>query len=186
MMFSSDDLAAFWSAPWSVPIRSACRWLAPEAQTRTAPEPKPPTWLRPLCLQRWVGQTVLARLAWMQSHPQAALYRYSGSSDERDPSIPCWIEKGTISYDWHELHFLEEAAICLRWEIEVERLLRTCEAPPALLGQDTWARAVLRICEHLTQLYTELKRRQGARRARYLLRERLRHYITWQRERQAA
>ena len=137
----------------------------PMRKPETVSEPKPPTWLRPLCLQRWVGQTVLARLAWMQRHPEAALYRYSGSSDECDPSIPCWTEKGTVCYDWHGLH-TEEAAHPLRWEIEVERLLRTSEAPPALIGQDTWARAALRICEHLNQLYSELKRRHGARRAR--------------------
>ena len=135
MLFSSDDLAAFWSAPWSVPLRSACRWLAPEAQTKTSPDAQAPRWLKPLCLQRWVGQAILARLAWRQSHPQAAFYRYSGSSDECDPSIPCWTAKETVFYDWHGLREEDEQRILWRWEVEVERLLRTSEAPPHLIGR---------------------------------------------------
>src|ERR1051326_8319885 len=151
MLFSPDDLAAFWSAPWSVPLCSACRWLAPEAQTHISPDAHAPRWLTPLCLQRWVGQAIRARLAWMKANPQAALYRYSGSSDECDPSIPCWTAKETVFYGWHSLHYLEEQRILFAWEVEVERLLRTCEAPPHLVGQDMWARAALRVCEHLTQ-----------------------------------
>ncbi len=68
----------FWLAPWTMLLRSACRWLSPEAQTATAPAPFAPRWPRPLGLQRWVGQAIDARLAWMREHPEAACYRPSG------------------------------------------------------------------------------------------------------------
>jgi hypothetical protein len=179
MLFSPDDLHAFWSAPWSVPLRSACHWLTPAEQTRVSPATKAPRWLTPLCVQRWVGKAIAARFAWMRDHPEAALYRYSGPADEGDPSIPCWTTKGTVSYGWLCLEEATEAQILKRWAVEVERLLHTCEAPPALVGEDFWALAALRICEHLNQLYTELKRRHKAMRARTLIREALSQYITW-------
>lgn len=179
MNFTDAELSSFWSAAWSVPFRSACRWLTSDEKTNVSPDAEPPTWLKPLCVQRWVGQAIGARLAWMRDHPEAALYRYSGAYDESDPSIPCWTEKGTVFYDWHELREFEEERILWRWNVEVERLLRTSEAPPFLLGEDAWTRAVLRVCEHLNQLYGELKRRHRAMRARAILREELRAYIHW-------
>lgn len=173
------DLAAFWAAAWSQPFRSACRWLTPEARTRVSLDVQSPAWLTPLCLQRWVGQAVAARLAWMQAHPEAALYRYSGPSDEGDPSIPYWAEMATSSYTRLWLGHQEDEAILWRWNVEVERLLRVSEAPPSLVGEDDWARAALGVGLRLSQLYGELKRRHKARRARGLLREELRGYITW-------
>jgi hypothetical protein len=179
MNITPADLAAFWSAPWSVPFRAACRWLAPDAQTRVSPDAQPPAWLRPLCLQRWVGQAIAARLAWMRAHPAAALYRYSGSFDEGDPSIPYWADMATSSYTRLWLQHQEDDALLWRWNVEVERLLRVSEAPPCLVGENDWARSALGVALRLAQLYAELKRRHKARRARALLRDELRRYITW-------
>jgi hypothetical protein len=179
MSCSAADVAAFWSAAWSVPLRSACRWLAPEVQTRVIPGVKSPIWLKPFCVQRWVGQAIVDRLAWMQAHPEAAAYRFSGPAGVGDISLPCWTEPPSVVEAWREVHTEIEACLLWRWEVEVERLLRICEAPPALLGEDEWARAALRVCVRLSQVYAELKRRHKAMPTRALLRARLRAYVTW-------
>ena len=179
MHITPADLAAFWAAPWSVPFRAACRWLTPEQKRTVSADVHSPAWLKPLCVQRWVGQAVARRLAWMGAHPEAALYRYSGPSDAGDPSIPYWAEMATSSYTPLWLHHQEEEALLWRWNVEVERLLRISEAPPCLVGADDWARAALGVGLRLSQLYAELKRRQKARRARWRLREEMRGYITW-------
>ena len=141
MAFTSDELTAFWSAAWTVPLRSACRWLTPAEQTKVSPEAHPPRWLTPLCMQRWVGKAIVALLAWMQAHPEAALYRYSGPADEGDPSIPCWTQPPSVVAAWRDLSQEDEGHLLWRWAVEVERLLRISEAPPALVGRDDWARA---------------------------------------------
>ena len=149
MLCSPDDLASFWSAPWSVPLRCACRWLEPEEQTRADSDASAPRWLRPLCVQRWVGQAVRDRLAWMQAHPEAACYRYGGSNNERqDRSIPCWTAEATVASARETLRGVTEESLLWGWNVEVERLLRVSEAPPSLLGEETWARAALRASVH--------------------------------------
>ena len=179
MTFTAPELASFWSAAWSVPFRLACRWLTPDEKTNVSPDALPPRQITPLCVQRWVGQAIGARLAWMRDHPEAAAYRYSGAYDESDPSIPCWTDRADALYDRRYVRQASEDDLLWRWNVEVERLLRISEATPFLLGEDDWARAVLRVCEHLNQLYAELKRRHRAMRARAILREELRAYIAW-------
>jgi hypothetical protein len=173
MKITPADLVFFWSAAWSVPLRSACRWLTPDAQTAVAPDAIAARWLKPLCLQRWVGQAIGDRLAWMRQHPEAAAYRCW------QESTPCWTGMSAVSYDRRCLRELSEAGLLSLWEVEVERLLRISEAPPARVGEDDWARAALGVCEHLSQLYAELKRREQSRRARWRLREALRGYVRW-------
>jgi hypothetical protein len=179
MPFTASELAAFWSAAWTVPFRLACRWLTPEERARVSPDAQPPRQIAPLCVQRWVGQAVQARLAWMRDHPEAAAYRYSGPYDESDPSIPCWTDKADALYDRRALHKAAEDDLLWRWNVEVERLLRVSEAPPCFVGKEAWARAALGISARLSQLYVELKRRQRAMRARAMLREQLRASICW-------
>lgn len=179
MFFTAPELAAFWSAAWSVPFRRACRWLAPDAQTNISLDARPPKQIAPRCVQRWVGQTIQARLAWMRAHPEAAAYRYSGPYDECDPSIPRWTDRADVPYDRRILRISPEGHLLWRWNVEVERLLRISEAPPALVGADDWARAALGVSQRLSQLYAELKRRHRAMRARAILRDELRAYIEW-------
>ncbi len=47
--------------------------------------------------------------------PEAALYRYSGPSDEGDPSIPYWGEMATFCYFRLWLGHQEEAALLWWW-----------------------------------------------------------------------
>ena len=61
---------------------------------------------------------------------------------------------------------------------EVERLLRLIQTPPALLGEVIWARSALGICEHLAQVYGELRRRYGARGVRVAVQQLLCAYVT--------
>ncbi len=75
MSFTASELASFWSAAWSVPFRLACRWLAPDERTSFSPDAPPLRRIAPFCVQRWVGQAIQARLAWMRDHPEAAAYR---------------------------------------------------------------------------------------------------------------
>lgn len=180
MFFTAPELASFWSAAWSVPFRRACRWLTPDAKSNVSPDAQPPRQIAPRCVQRWVGQAIEARLAWMRDHPEAAAYRYSGPYDVCDPSIPCWTDRADVPYDRRALRKNPEEQLLWRWNVEVERLLRVSEAPPFLVGADDWALAALGISGRLSQLYAELKRRHRAMRARAMLREELRAFVEWQ------
>jgi glutamyl-tRNA reductase len=64
--------------------------------------------------------------------------------------------------------------------IEVERLLRIADAEPCLVGTTGWTCTALSTCEHLAQLYAELKRRHKAQQARAIIREELRQFVEWQ------
>ena len=66
------------------------------------------------------------------------------------------------------------------FQIEMERLLRIIQAPPALLGEAVWTRAALGTCEHLAQLYHEFRRRYNARGIRVCVQQILRAYVTWE------
>ncbi len=143
------------------------------------PDSLAPDWLRPLCLQRWVGQAVTARLAWLHAHPDLAALRY-----ERE-SRPRWDVGRWDRAERRCLRDLCEETLLRLFVIEVERLLRILREPPGLVGNADWARATLAACEHVAQVYHELRRRHNAVRARYLLREELRHYVTWQPDRAA-
>lgn len=175
MLATADDLSSFWWASWSAPLRAACVWLKrqPPAVEKPADVPDAPRCIRPLCVQRWVGQAVAARLAWWRRHPDALPYRY------RDESEPCWWTPPAARKP-RRLRDLSEASILCTWRVEVERLLRIAEAPPELVGAETWARACLDVYEHLAQLYRELKRRHHARQARAMLREELRCFVLWE------
>jgi hypothetical protein len=166
MTLTPAELDAFWFAPWSLPVRSACRWLSLAEKARGARPTPAPQRLRPRCLQRRVGQAVAARLAWRQAHPEAALYRSSGASDVADLSIPCWTDKAPGPSEQQPLRAVTEDRLLWGWEVEVERLWRSSETPPSLLGWEVWTQAVLGVGGHLAQLYGELQRGHGARRAR--------------------
>ena len=125
-------------------------------------------------MQRWVGQTVAARLAWMAERPERAIYRYGRESE------PCWEDVAWQRYQWRILHQFDDATLLYIFGMEVERLLRIAQEPPSLVGQVEWVQASLGASKHIAQLYGELKRRHKAVRARYLLREALRGYLTWQ------
>ena len=78
MLFVTDDLLSFWMMPWSRPLRAACVWLARFGPPISGdkPDKDAPDWPRPLCLQRWVGQTIASRLAWLRAHPDLAACRF--------------------------------------------------------------------------------------------------------------
>lgn len=178
MLATTDDLLVFWCTPWSKTLRSACVWIArfgpPISGKR--PDSDAPNWLRPLLLQRWVAQAIAARLAWMREHPERAAYRYGRESK------PCWEAVSSVSYPRRCLRELCAETLLFLFGMEVERLLRIMQEPPALVGDLDWTRATLGASEHVAQVYTELKRRHKARRARAILREELRRYVTWERE----
>jgi len=176
------DLPTFWCLPWSLPLRTACHWLRRQPVTVAPPDPLPsaPRWLRPLFLQRWVGQAVLDRRRWQHAHPDAAPYRY------REESTPCWLGRPPSVYDSFILWAIREETLLEWWNIDVERLLRIIETPPALVGVEEWTQAVLGACGHLAQLYRELKRRRKAKAARAMLREALQAFVVWERDGEAA
>ena len=78
MLAVAPDLISFWLMPWSETFRAACLWFTLDTQPLrgTQPDKDAPKWLRPLFLQRWVGQTVAAQLAWLGEHPEARRYRF--------------------------------------------------------------------------------------------------------------
>jgi hypothetical protein len=166
---------SFWSQSWSAPLRSACRWLkrAPAPTVQPIPEALAPGWLRPLCFQREVARAIRDRLAWLRAHPDQTADLYP------QQAIPVWTETAWTPYERGVLRGWEDIALLERVQLEVERLLRIIETPPALLGEEVWTHALLGTCEHLAQLYRELRRRCGARAVRVALRRMLTSYVCW-------
>src|SRR5579859_2777433 len=174
MEFIIDYLLVFWQLPWSAPLRAALPWQ-PEWLPTLAEPPVAPNWLRPLCVQRWVGQAVAARLAWLQRQPEPdAIPPRFGSE-----SFPEWHPFHLGTYGWRELHALSAAS--LRWLLgmEVERLCRLARTPPGEIGVSGWVAACLAVCLHVAQLYHELRRRYRTRRARQIVREELAAFLAW-------
>jgi hypothetical protein len=121
-----------------------------------------------------LGRAAVAdRLTWMQAHPEAAGYRFGRESE------PCWTEVGWATYARGCLRAMSEET--LRWLLgmEVERLVRSVEEAPGLVGGAEWTRGVLGACEHVAQVYGEWKRRHKARRARAMVREELAAFVGW-------
>ncbi len=176
MRATINDLFLFWMTPWSQPLRRACVWIerfGPPISGKR-PDKDAPNWLRPLCLQRWVAQAITARLAWMSAHPERAGYRFGRESE------PCWDEVAWVSYDRRCLRELGEDTLRWIFGMEVERLLRIVQEAPSLVGGMEWTQATLGASEHVAQVYAELKRRRKAVRARGMLREDLRRFVTWE------
>lgn len=173
MWFQPVDLISFWSSAWSIPLRAACPWLSEQARTRVLPKTPKPTWVGPLCIQRWIGQAVAARLAWQEYRAEALVYRFGGESK------PSWTEYAVLPYDRRCLRELEEMNLRWLWGIEIERLLQIVETAPSDIGERAWTLAVLGACHHLAQLYAELKRRHKAMRARAIIHEELRLFVAW-------
>jgi hypothetical protein len=181
MLFTADDVVSFWYARWAAPLRSACVALPEPPLPRPDPLPKAPRWLRPLCVQRLIGQAVAERAAWYRVHSDLTPIYYFDNESE-----PCWGEVAAVSYDRECLRELKEGTV--RWILgmEIERLLRIVQVVPAPaargsaeVGMDAWMRAVLGVCEHVSQLYDELKRRHKAMRARAIVREELLSVLHW-------
>ena len=175
MLDSTSALLSFWMTPWSRTLRGACVWLerlgAPISGTR--PDAEAPNWLRPLCVQRRVGQAVADRLAWVAAHPEAG-YRCGRESE------PCWTEVGWASYPRRYLRAMSEESLRWLFMMEVERLVRSMEEAPGLVGGADWTRGVLGACEHVAQVYGEWRRRHKARRARTIVREELAAFVAWE------
>ena len=143
------------------------------------PDALAPGWIRPLCVQREIGQAIAARLAWLRQHPDAAGYLYD------DYTIPLWTRAGWTPFAQSALRAWSDEWLLLLFQVETERLLRILQAPPALLGEAVWTPAALGACEHLAQLYHEFRRRYGARAVRRFVRRALVEYIYWEPPREA-
>ena len=161
----------FWRLPWSAPLRSALPWQPDPAQFLPDAPPVAPRWLRPLCVQRWVGQAVAQRGAWLEQHLCLDPYRFGNDS------LPDWHETALLRYAGQSLRGLSEEALGWVWGMEVERLLRLAQLPPGELGEGAWLAAVLAASEHVAQVYHEWRRRCGAMRARAIVREQLQRFL---------
>ena len=161
--------------PWSEPLRNACCWIAllgaPLQGKKSDKEAA--RWLKPLFVQRWVGQAVADRMAWVRAHPEARGDRFGEESD------PGWREEGWAPPERRCLRRLCEEELLRRVAVEAERLARIAEEAPALVGGGHWTEVALASCAEVARLYAELKRRHHAARARALLREELRQFVAW-------
>lgn len=164
----------FWRLPWSAPLRSALAWQPDPAQflPDDAP-PAVPQWLRPLCVQRWVGQAVAARAAWLAEHVVLDPYCFGRGS------LPGWHATNLLTYDPRNLRALSEVWLRYLLGMEIERLLRLVQTPASELGEGAWLAAVLAASEHIAQVYHQLRRRYHAKAARAILREELRAFLDW-------
>jgi hypothetical protein len=176
MSFASTlAFRSFWSQSWSATLRSSCRWLRrdPAPVVPTIPEALAPGWLRPLCFQREVARAIRDRLAWLRANPDQSAMLYLLES------LPCWTAEDWTPYRRGVLRAWGDEWLVEQVQIEVERLLRIVDTPPALLGEEVWTHAALGTCERLAQLYRELRRRCGARATRVALRRLLTGYVYW-------
>jgi len=173
MWFVAQDYNFFWYSRWVQPLRSACPWISMQARQMAQDGWPAPDWMRPLYVQRWVGQAIAERLARQAKQATPFVPHFTDS-------VPCWNKTMTLPYDSKLLHALPELDVLWWWEVEVERLLRMIETPPSEIGEDRWTQAVMGVCGHLLQGYAELKRRCGWRRARALLREVLELFVRWE------
>jgi hypothetical protein len=165
LYFRPTDLVDFWLMPWSAPLRDACCWIALLGAPLHGKKPNTdaPRWLRPLFVQRWVGQVVADRLAWLKAHPEAAGDRFGDESD------PGWREDGWTLPARPRLRRLGEGELLRLVAVELERLARIAEEAPALVGGGHWTEVTLASCAEIARLYAELKRRHRAERARALM-----------------
>ena len=172
MVFVNAYLVVFWCLPWSAPLRAALSWQPALLSCPSMP-PAAPRWLRPLCVQRWVGQAVANCVAWVRAQDGLVCYRFGNDS------APDWHPVNLERYSWRALHALCEED--LRWLLgmEIERRLRLALTPPEELGVGAWVAASLAACEHVAQVYHEFRRRVGARRARAIVREELGALLAW-------
>src|ERR1051326_1891164 len=166
LSFLPTDLVDFWLMPWSEPLRSACCWIALLGAPLHGKKPDKDAarWLRPLFLQRWVGQAVAERMAWLRAHPEANGDRFGDESD------PGWREDGWTPPERPRLRRMEEAEVLRLIAVELERLTRIAEEAPALVGGGPWTEAALTACPEMARLYAELRHRHRAGRARELQR----------------
>jgi hypothetical protein len=169
MVVTTLHFINFWLTPWSDTFRGACLWFTPETQPLRGrkPDSVAPDCVRPLLLQRWVGQAIAARLA---ANPDTEEYRYARES------APRWEMWAWAAYTRRTLRLVSDERLLWLFGLEVERLLRVAQEHPSLVGGDDWTSAALCASEHIAQVYAELKRRHKAMRARALLREELRRF----------
>ncbi len=178
MLCTNNQVVDFWCMPWSQTFRRANVWLERFGQPLTGKKADKyaPKWLRPLFVQRWVGETVARRLAWMEGHPERAEYRYGRESE------PSWEGITWLSEERGILRQFGDDGLLLLLGMEVERLLRIAQEHPSLVGQVEWTQATLAASEHVAKVYGELRRRHKAARARAMVQEALRGYELWGQE----
>jgi hypothetical protein len=176
MLTGTIPFNSFWSSPWSAPLRGACHWLKrePAPVVPATPDALAPGWLRPLSLQRQIGQAIGWRLKWMREHPDHATFLFPTDS------IPVWHDFGWQPYGRGVLRTWSDEWLNLHFVMEFERLLRIIQTPPRLMGEETWTRAALDACQHLAQVYHEFRRRYSSRRVRWFVRRVLEEYISWE------
>jgi uncharacterized membrane protein YsdA (DUF1294 family) len=63
--------------------------------------------------------------------------------------------------------------------MDIERLYRIAREPQWRVGENLWTLTLLGTCRHLAQVYGELKRRHKAAKARELMWQALRLFVTW-------
>ncbi|HEY7358721.1 MAG TPA: hypothetical protein VH590_19700, partial [Ktedonobacterales bacterium] len=118
-------------------------------------------------------KAIAARLAWMRQHPDQAAFFFP------ETSIPGWTRFFWTPYERRALRSWSDEWLLFHFQLEVERLLRIMQTPPALIGAEDWTRAALGACGHLAQVYHELKRRYGVRAVRRALRDLLYASVRW-------
>ncbi|HEY7357216.1 MAG TPA: hypothetical protein VH590_12140, partial [Ktedonobacterales bacterium] len=130
---------SFWSSPWAASLRAACVWLKrePAPVVPATPDSLAPGWIRPLCLQRQIGKAIAARLAWMRQHPDQAAFLFP------ETSIPGWTRFFWTPYERRALRSWSDEWLLFHFQLEVERLLRIMQTPPALIGEEDWTLAAL-------------------------------------------
>ena len=167
---------SFWSSPWSIPLRGACNWLQrkPGPVVPDTPDALAPSWVRPLCLQRLIGKAIRDRIAWNRQYPDRAAFLYP------EDSIPVWTEISWTPYSRAALRSWSDEWLLIFFPMELERLQRLIQTPPSLLGEELWTRAALGACQHLAQMYHELRRRYHAKDARLLMHRLFEGYVFWE------
>ncbi len=178
MSFSVDEVHSFLIARWSLPIRRTCPHLPAQERQTVRPKTKVPVpkGIKPQFLQRWLGSAIASRLAWQEQQTTAPRYRFGLRS------APCWSQTMTLPYEGRALRGEEEETLLWYLGMDIERAYRITQADPTEVGENLWTLTLLSACQHVAQVYRELRRRYRAKRARELVWDALRLFVSWGRE----
>lgn len=171
LLFSLPMCLLFWQAVWAVPMRAAFGGSFVEALLFALPDWPVLRRLGPLSVQRTIAQAVINRYAWMCAAHIPVLPRY-----EEDSEI-CWRDLVTQPMERQCLQEADEWELSRFFGVYLDWLMQILDLPDGLVLP--WLRlvALVGLCGRFAQIYAEWCRRVGAKRAREMLREELRHYL---------
>ena len=175
LLFSLPMCYLFWFAVWAAPVRAGLGAATADLFTADLPAWLP-NWpvvrqFEALCVQRVIARAIVARLAWLRDKHIPLLPRY-----EQDSAV-CWESLAMKPSVWQNMAELDEWELDSCFGLLTEWLLHMLNAPADAVLPALRVAALAGACGRVARVYAEWRRRYGAKRAREVLRDGLRHYV---------